>query len=110
MCFFEDKGTGLMICMHSLHTKWHIFHAEEMHEAMRIFWRKVSVILTLYSIESKPRQKYFKSSLFDRIRISHALTTCPLCFIHITERSLYVPAVTRVFASTDHIFVCWETQ
>lgn len=38
-----------MICMHSLHTKWHILHAEEIHEAMRIFGRKVSVTLTLYS-------------------------------------------------------------
>jgi hypothetical protein len=37
-----------MICMHSLHTKWHIFHAEEIYEAIRIFGRKVSVTLTLY--------------------------------------------------------------
>ena len=36
-----------MICMHSPHTRWHIFHAEEILEAIRIFGRKVSVTLTL---------------------------------------------------------------
>jgi len=48
MCFFEKKGTGLMICMHSLHTKWHIFHAEEIYEAMRIFGKKYLLLWFFY--------------------------------------------------------------
>jgi hypothetical protein len=48
MCSFEEKGTGLMIYMHWLHTKWHIFHPEDIYEAMRIFGRKVSVTPAFY--------------------------------------------------------------
>jgi len=48
MCFFEEKGSGLMICMHWLHARWHIFIPEEIYEAVRIFGRKVSVTPALY--------------------------------------------------------------